>query len=38
VIRSAWRCSRGDMFPRLHDIIREILDWLDRYLGPVTPA
>ena len=28
----------GGHIPRLQDIIREILDWLDRYLGPVTPA
>jgi pimeloyl-ACP methyl ester carboxylesterase len=28
----------GGHLPRLQDIIREILDWLDRYLGPVTPA
>jgi dienelactone hydrolase len=28
----------GGHVPRLQDIIREILDWLDRYLGPVTPA
>lgn len=23
---------------QLQDVIREILDWLDRYLGPVTPG
>ena len=28
----------GGHIPRLQDVIREILDWLDRYLGPVTPA
>jgi len=28
----------GGHIPRLQDIIREILDWLDRCLGPVTPA
>ena len=28
----------GGHLPRLHDMIREILDWLDRYLGPVTTA
>jgi dienelactone hydrolase len=28
----------GGHIPRLQDIIREMLDWLDRYLGPVTPA
>jgi hypothetical protein len=28
----------GGHIPRLQDIIRVILDWLDRYLGPVTPA
>jgi eukaryotic-like serine/threonine-protein kinase len=28
----------GGHLPRLQDVIREILDWLDRYLGPVTPA
>jgi dienelactone hydrolase len=28
----------GGHIPRLQDIIREILDWLDRHLGPVTPA
>jgi eukaryotic-like serine/threonine-protein kinase len=28
----------GGHIPRLQDIIREILDWLVRYLGPVTPA
>jgi hypothetical protein len=27
----------GGHIGRLQDIIREILDWLDRYLGPVTP-
>jgi dienelactone hydrolase len=27
----------GGHLPPLHDVIREILDWLDRYLGPVTP-
>jgi dipeptidyl aminopeptidase/acylaminoacyl peptidase len=26
----------GGHLPRLQDVIREILDWLDRYLGPVT--
>ena len=28
----------GGHIPRLQDIIREILNWLDRYLGPGTPA
>jgi eukaryotic-like serine/threonine-protein kinase len=28
----------GGHIPRLQDIIRVILDWLDRFLGPVTPA
>jgi dipeptidyl aminopeptidase/acylaminoacyl peptidase len=28
----------GGHIPRLQDIIREILDWLDRYLGPIAPA
>jgi hypothetical protein len=28
----------GGHNPRLRDIIREILPWLDRYLGPVTPV
>ncbi len=28
----------GGHIPRLQDIIRVILDWLDRHLGPVTPA
>ena len=28
----------GGHIPRQQDIIREILDWLERYLGPVTPA
>jgi hypothetical protein len=28
----------GGHIPRLQDIIREMLDWLDRYLGPVAPA
>ena len=28
----------GGHIPRLQDIIREVLDWLDRHLGPVTPA
>ena len=28
----------GGHIPRLQDIIREMLDWLDRYLGAVTPA
>ena len=28
----------GGHLPRLQDVIREILDWLDRYLGPVTPG
>lgn len=28
----------GGHIPRLQDVIREILDWLDRFLGPVTPA
>ena len=28
----------GGHIPRLQDIIREILDWLDRYLGPVAPG
>ena len=26
----------GGHLPKLQDVIREILDWLDRYLGPVT--
>jgi formylglycine-generating enzyme required for sulfatase activity/predicted Ser/Thr protein kinase len=26
----------GGHIPRLQDVIREILDWLDKYLGPVT--
>jgi dienelactone hydrolase len=28
----------GGHIPRLQDIIREMLDWLDRYLGPVAPV
>jgi dienelactone hydrolase len=28
----------GGHVPRLQDIIREMLDWLDRYLGPIAPA
>ena len=28
----------GGHIPRLQDIIREMLDWLDKYLGPVTTA
>jgi cephalosporin-C deacetylase-like acetyl esterase len=29
----------GGHFPnQLHDVMREILDWFDRYLGPVTQA
>jgi len=28
----------GGHIPRLQDIISVILDWLDRFLGPVTPA
>ena len=28
----------GGHLPRLQDVIREILDWLDRYLGPVMPG
>jgi dienelactone hydrolase len=28
----------GGHIPRLQDIIREVLDWLDRHLGAVTPA
>ena len=28
----------GGHIPRLQDVIREVLDWLDRYLGPVAPA
>jgi hypothetical protein len=22
----------------MHDLVKEVLDWLDRYLGPVGPA
>ena len=25
----------SDHLPKLNDIVRETLDWLDRYLGPV---
>jgi formylglycine-generating enzyme required for sulfatase activity/dienelactone hydrolase/predicted Ser/Thr protein kinase len=28
----------GHVLPRSKDLIRETLDWFDRYLGPVTPA
>jgi dipeptidyl aminopeptidase/acylaminoacyl peptidase len=28
----------GGHIPRLQDVIREILGWLDRCLGPITPA
>jgi eukaryotic-like serine/threonine-protein kinase len=28
----------GHIPSRLHDVIRVILDWFDRYLGPVNPA
>jgi hypothetical protein len=28
----------GHVPPRIHDVIKEILDWFDRFLGPVTPA
>jgi len=27
----------GTTVSRIQDIIHEILGWLDRYLGPVTP-
>jgi pimeloyl-ACP methyl ester carboxylesterase len=27
----------GHVPGQLHDVVREILDWFDRYLGPVTP-
>lgn len=27
----------GHISPRIQDLIREVLDWLDRYLGPVEP-
>ena len=32
------RLIDGGHIPRLQDIIREILAWLDRFAGPVTPA
>jgi len=28
----------GHSARRSHQIVRETLDWLDRYLGPVAPA
>lgn len=28
----------GHLPPRIQGVIKEILDWLDRYLGPVKPA
>jgi hypothetical protein len=28
----------GHMPVRIHDYIKEILDWFDRYLGPVTTS
>jgi hypothetical protein len=28
----------GHIVPRSKDIIRETLDWFDRYLGPVSPG
>jgi eukaryotic-like serine/threonine-protein kinase len=30
--------SGGHMPYQIHDVIREILDWFDRFLGPVKPA
>ena len=27
----------GHIAPRIQDLMREVLDWLDRYLGPVEP-
>ena len=32
------RLIDGGHIPRLQEIIREILAWLDRFAGPVTPA
>jgi len=32
------RLIEGGHIPRFQDIVREVLSWLDRRLGPVTPA